>query len=51
MEQASNANKKLRDMFEQGKPGFEVLFKSENELEELFETYKAKKHTEEDLKN
>lgn len=43
MDLASKANNKLRNMFDTNKAKFEILFKSENELEEIFEQYKTKK--------
>jgi len=49
MNLASNANKKLRSMFDTNKANFEILFKSENELEEMFEQYKTKKASQEEI--
>lgn len=46
---ASQANKKLKEMFDKNKQGFEILFKSDNELEEIFEPFKVKKASEKDL--
>lgn len=43
MGQASEANKKLLKMFEDNQQGFSVLFLNPTELEEMFEQFKAKK--------